>query len=41
MAESNGNRIGWKRLLIVTVIGAAAVITADKIGLVNKIEKTI
>jgi hypothetical protein len=37
MAESN--RIGWKRLLVVTVIGATAVIVADKIGLVNKLQK--
>jgi hypothetical protein len=38
MAESN-NRIGWKRLIVVTVIGATAVIVADKVGLVNKLVK--
>ena len=38
MAES-GERIGWKRLIVVTVIGATAVIIADKIGLVNKMVK--
>ena len=38
MAESD-KRVGWKRLLAATVVGTAAVIIADKIGLLNKMAK--
>lgn len=38
MAEG---RIGWQRLIVITAIGTTAVITADKLGIVNAIAKRI
>jgi hypothetical protein len=34
-------RIGWRRLLIVTAIGALAVITADRLGLVHWLDRAL
>lgn len=35
MVRSSQNTIGWQRVIILTIIGAAATVTADRIGLVN------
>jgi hypothetical protein len=35
------NRIGYKRIIVLTVIATAAGITADKLGLIDAIVKKI
>jgi len=37
----DGSRIGAKRLIIVTIIGATAVIIADRCGIINKLVRIL
>jgi len=37
----NGNVIGWKRIIILTIIATTAGITADYLGIIDRIAKAI
>jgi hypothetical protein len=38
---ADGGTIGWKRLIIVTIIATTAAILADKLGLVDAIYRRV